>query len=392
MEGNVTDLTAFDRGAVPQLPVETATAAAAERERAAIESRYVVALKRPRDMDAVRAKLLRECQRPGFASVAMYAKPVGNQKIRGLSIRFAEAALRLFGNVMPQASILFDDAERRIIRVSVTDLETNTTYDHEILVEKFVERRTVKQGQEVVGQRRNSQGEIVYRVAATEDDLQNKINAAISKLIRNHGLRLIPGDILEECRRAVEATARDRAAKDPNAERKEIADGFASLNILPEQLSRYLGHPYAEVTPDELVSLREIYQAIRDGETTWSVVLGEKTGDAETSAATSVRAPRKIDPKPPTDDGRGSQPPVGDGDQVDAQDQQAAAAKPNGLRIKPATFGEIFKWAKPYNAKKGTGKANELLKTEFHVETVSDLSEEDGQRYLGLLKAGAETN
>lgn len=100
--------------------VETAASAVAAREKAAIEARYVMALKRPRDMDEVRVRLLKECDRPGFAEVAKYEKPVAGQKIVGLSVRFAEAAIRLAGNILTQVLIVFDDRERRIPRARGT--------------------------------------------------------------------------------------------------------------------------------------------------------------------------------------------------------------------------------------------------------------------------------
>ena len=75
-------------------------------------------------VSARRRLIFKECQRSGFADVAMYAKPVGKQRIRGLSIRFAEAAIRHFTNVLTQVAVVFDDERRRILHVSVIDLET----------------------------------------------------------------------------------------------------------------------------------------------------------------------------------------------------------------------------------------------------------------------------
>ncbi|MGH7819162.1 MAG: hypothetical protein ACREQ9_05260, partial [Candidatus Binatia bacterium] len=109
--------------AEPPAHVETAASAIAAREEAAVKARYLMALQRPRDVDLVRQRLLKECQRPGFADVAMYAKPVGKQRVRGLSIRFAEAAIRHFTNVLTHVSVVFDDEKRRILHVSVIDLE-----------------------------------------------------------------------------------------------------------------------------------------------------------------------------------------------------------------------------------------------------------------------------
>ena len=104
---------------------ETAGSAAAEQARAIVEARYVMALRRPRDLLTVREKLLAECRRPGFARSAVYRKPVGRDHIEGPSVRFAESALRNMGNVATDVPTVYEDNEKRIVRVSVTDLDDN---------------------------------------------------------------------------------------------------------------------------------------------------------------------------------------------------------------------------------------------------------------------------
>ena len=276
---------------------ETASTAVAAQARAAVESRYIMAMKRPRDIDEVRARILRECQRPQFAQVARYRKPIG-KGVEGLSIRFAEAALRLMGNILIESPVVYDDATKRIVRVTVTDLETNTTYGGDATIEKVVERRKLRDGQSALYERTNSEGETVYGVAATEDDLLNKIGAAISKSIRNHGLRLIPGDILAEAEDAVKATLGNQAAKDPDGERKRLADAFAAINVGPGQLKHYLGHPLEQCSPLELTDLRLVYQTIKDQETTWAAVMEEREkaeeGPQRAKAGPVTDAERKV--------------------------------------------------------------------------------------------------
>ena len=52
---------------------ETQGGVLAERSRAEIEARCVMALRRPRDLDTVRERMMKECARPGFAEVARYS-------------------------------------------------------------------------------------------------------------------------------------------------------------------------------------------------------------------------------------------------------------------------------------------------------------------------------
>jgi len=254
---------------------ETASAAVAEQAKAMIQARYVMADRRPRDWDLVRTRILKECQRPNFAVVARYSKPMGGKRAEGPSIRFAEAAMRCMGNVANDTMTVWDDPEKRIVRVVYTDLETNIAYSKDITVQKTVERRSVKTGTPILSKRMNSNGEWVYLVPATDDDLLNKENALISKAMRTCALRLLPGDILDDAMRQVVDTLRNKAAKDPEAERKAILDTFSRLGVSPTDLKAYVGHEMTRLTPEEITDLSAIAHAIRDGETSWAEVLSE---------------------------------------------------------------------------------------------------------------------
>src|SRR5688572_11197600 len=178
--------------------IETASAAVAAQVDAQIRARYALAVRNPRDMDTVRNKVLKACARPRFAETARYALPRGGKKIEGPSIRFAEEAARALGNVSIDSAVVHDDGERRIIRVTVTDVEANLPLSHDVVVEKYVERNQLKPGQEALSSRVNSAGRVVYRVTAGEDDLLVKQAALTSKAVRTLVLRILPGDILEE--------------------------------------------------------------------------------------------------------------------------------------------------------------------------------------------------
>jgi len=243
-----------------------------------------MAERHPRDLDKVRDRLLRECRRPGFAAVARYKKPIG-KGVEGPSIRFAETAIRLMGNISVDQMTVYDDKEKRIMRIAVVDCETNTPYSSDVTIEKTVERRSHKQGEEVIRTRQNKNGDMLYIIPATEDDLLNKQNALISKAIRSNGLRLIPGDIVDECMQLVLRTQEDENAKDPDASRRKLFDAFSSIGVTPEMLKSYLGHAGATLTPSEVTDLRAQYTAIRDGETSWREVMEAKSPVQQEGAA-----------------------------------------------------------------------------------------------------------
>lgn len=272
---------------IPNRTNETAATAAAAGTKALVEARYMVALNRPRDMDAVREAMMKECRRPSFAAVARYNKPIGKGVV-GPSIRFAEMGVRCMTNIVIDETTTYDDDEKRIIQVSVADLEANVPYSTSIMIEKTIERRNKKEGDEVIRERTNSTGQKVYILRATEDDILNKKNALLSKAIRTLALRLIPGDIIDECMHQVVKTQNDADAKDPDGARLKIVDAFAALNVTVADLKAYAGD-LTKLSPKELADLRALHSAIKEGETTWRAAIEERNpaNGAEKRAADS---------------------------------------------------------------------------------------------------------
>ena len=284
---------------------ETASSAVAAQAKAQVEARYLMALQQPRNYLNVRAKLLESCRRPGFAATARYAKPVGKEKIEGFSIRFAEEVARSLGNVLIESSVVFDDDQNRIVRVMVTDLEANLSYPTDVAVRKTVERKFLKKGQTALATRLNSYNEPVYIIEATDDDVLNKQNALVSKAMRTSILRIVPGDILEECEAQVLATAKDSDAKDPSGAAKKIADMFYSRGVMPDRLEKTLGHPLAQSTPAELTLMREWLTALKEGESTWADI-EEAYAEGRTAPKTDVPKTEGAAPTAPTSDAKGS--------------------------------------------------------------------------------------
>jgi len=268
---------------------ETAATAIAARATAIAQAKFVMAMRNPRNIDEVRLKMLRACERPGFAGsltekifgAAWYRKPVG-EGVEGFSVRFAEEAIRCLGNIDVQVVTIFDDPRQRIVEVTVMDLESNISYPTSIPIEKTVERSKLSLGQIAIRTRVNSYGKPVYVVPATDDEVFMKQQNLISKAIRNGALRLLPGDIQAECRERILAIRNGEIAKDPEGFKRKVLDGFASLNVMPTMIEQYLGHPLATCTPAELDDMRSLYTALKEGKTTW----------------TDVMAPGEDDPKP----------------------------------------------------------------------------------------------
>lgn len=284
---------------VPVAQGETAIAASAAQAQARVQAQYLMALKRPRDIDMARQRLLKECKRPGFAEVAIYSKPVGGGSVEGPSIRFAEAAVRAMGNIDITAPTLFEDDTKRIVRITATDLETNASWSQDVALSKTVERRKLKRGQVALATRLNSYGDQIFILPATDDEMNNKVQAAISKASRTLGLRLLPGDIQEECLNQCRKTLADQAKGDPDAEKKKVIDAFDTINVGVADLKKYLGHPVEQTSPKELVDLRKVFMAIKDEQTTWAAVMEERFGkppdDDEEEEGDTKKKPENMD-------------------------------------------------------------------------------------------------
>ena len=280
---------------------DPAAVAMAEKQRAMVQARIVQAIQRPRDVLACRAAILEDCKREGFAKAGIYHVPRGQKQdpatgkwvpniIEGLSIRFAETAARHFRNLVVEQVVIHDSARLRVIQVAAMDLENNFSTSMEISVEKTIERKKLKQGQTPLAMRENSYGETVYILEAGEDEFAVKIAAALSKARRNVILQVIPGDVLDDAREAIERTISHADKEIPIAEQqRRCADFFMKIGVGPEKLAEYFGHALGEATAEELATLRLLGAGIRDGETTWREVMAAQTATGEPDAAGEVK-------------------------------------------------------------------------------------------------------
>lgn len=261
---------------MPSQPVELAQSSAVAAATAAIQSRYVMAVRRPRSWDEVRVNLLRECDRPTFAKVneqagGWYERPVGGgKKASGLSVRFAEAALREAGNMGVEVVITFDDERVRRGSVVATDYERNTVVARDFVVEKIMERKQCPNGVKPLGTRQNSFKETVYLLPADDGAVEQMTAAVVSKRLRVCIEKLLPGWIVDECRDRLKENIRKAIKADPNAARKAIVDNFARVGVRASQLEHYLGHGLEGSTEDELLDLRSLFSSIQEGVCTWA--------------------------------------------------------------------------------------------------------------------------
>lgn len=321
------------------LRTDPAVAAEAEAAKAMVQSAYQVALYNPRNEDEARARLKRACQRPEFAAVVEYKKPIGKGYVSGPSIRFTETALRLWRNVLTDIKVIYEDENVRRCKVFVLDLENNTGYSKEFQLHKTIERRDPK-GREVLRQRVNTNGDTVYIIPAYEDELRSKENALVSMELRNLGLRLLPEDLTRECLSVAKATREARDAQDPEGAKRAVIDAFSAMNIFPKNLEAYIGHDLSILSPAEIDDLRAIYLALDSGETNWAEIMETKKAEDEKKEWKEAREEKQQA-------------------QAESQDEMAKTLKEKIAEIKKQEQEKAIQGAEEEKPKRGRKKKEE---------------------------------
>ena len=248
---------------------------------AMVQARYTIAQARPRDLLEFRSKILKECKRPGLAEVALYKRKIGRDFIEGPSVHLMRAARRCFTNIETQTFVLGDSQEKRLVRVTVIDLEANISGSKDVLVYKSVERRRLRDGQQALGQRVNSYGDTVYLVEATEHELTPKIAAEVAKAERDLIRSLIPSDLIEEAVATAREVREKQDAEDPDAALKRMVDGFAKLRVGVDDLTAWAGCALSKMSPAQLSELRDMWSSIQSGDAVWMDYVRDEDEEAK---------------------------------------------------------------------------------------------------------------
>jgi hypothetical protein len=123
---------------------------------------------------------------------------------------------------------------------------------------------------------------------------------------------VLPGDLVEEGLATCVEVAQKSDAKDPDRARKGVIDAFGSIGVNPTMLKEYVGHPLEQLVPAELQDLRDLFAAIRDGESKWADAMelahpttgGEKpVAPPSPAKVEKVKAEKKPEPKAEDEDG-----------------------------------------------------------------------------------------
>lgn len=243
------------------VPVELSTIVTLhERD---LDRQITTAKKFPRSIGRAREQItLFATETEETAEECIYALPRDGKVIKGPSARFAEIVASSFGNARFASRIIDEDAHFVTAQAVFHDLENNTYISLE------VKRRIVTKD----GNR--------YSL----DMIGTTSNAAMSIALRNAILKGVPrsvwGDGYAKAHAMVAGTFENVKAR-----RTKAVEAFRRQGVTDEMLLALLHkEQIGEIEPDDIVVMRGLLSAVRDGDTTIEAVFGVNNARAAAKA------------------------------------------------------------------------------------------------------------
>lgn len=245
------------------------------KEVAEIKAKMYLARQFPRDLNQCIANILRECESPRLAEIAQYEYKKGDSVIKGPSIRLVEVVARHFGNLLSGITEMDRIGNRSTVKVFAWDLESNYA-DEKIFEMDFI--RNTKRGSYTITDEREKY-EFMANYAA------RRKRACIQAVI--------PGYIIEEavdaCEKALEASlkkGKDGKEKTVEELRASMLAAFVEIGewITPEMLGSSCGKDFDKLSTKDIVKLRNLYNAIKDGFVKAEVAFGKENEGADLPA------------------------------------------------------------------------------------------------------------
>ncbi|MBB5469351.1 hypothetical protein HDG32_005498 [Paraburkholderia sp. CI2] len=235
----------------PSQPAAAGALIAIEQSKAIaeVQAALMYARAQPRDPRRAMDKILQDCMRPGLAEEATYQYSRGGNDISGPSIRLAETLAKRWGNMEAGVKELSRRDGVSECLAYAWDYETNYRDVRTFTVRHW---RDTKQGG--------------YALRDERD---------IYELIANYGARrkracilaLIDGDVVETAVRQCEATLATKVEVNDELIAQMI-ERFATFGVTKEMIEKRIQRHMSALTPALAVSLKRIYNSLRDGMST----------------------------------------------------------------------------------------------------------------------------
>lgn len=214
-----------------------------------VKGKMILARQFPRDTNRSLENVLLECKRPRLAEVAQYEYPKGDTVVKGPSIRLVEVLARHWGNIDSGVSEIDTYDDHTVIKAYAWDLETNVSDEKVFAVQH---KRSTKRGS--------------YKLTDERDIYEMVANKAARRK-RSCLLAVMPGWYVDAALEACEETLRNSVTngKSIEAVREAVVSAFAEFGVSPDNIAAKLSRPIDKLDPNDIVKLRHLYAAIKDG-------------------------------------------------------------------------------------------------------------------------------
>jgi hypothetical protein len=225
----------------------TTMALATTRQAQEVQAAMIVARRFPRNEERAIARITQSCKRQLLAESSQYEYTKGGTVITGPSIRLAEVLAQHWGN-LDYGVVELDRKFGESTAMSYCwDLETNV---------RQTKVFTVRHARDVGGSR---------KPITSERDIYEHVANYGARRLRACILGIIPGDVqqlaMDECDKTIAGKN-----SEPRIDRvRKMIVAFAEIGISAEMIEAKLCHKTEAITDRQLISLRKIYTAIRDG-------------------------------------------------------------------------------------------------------------------------------
>lgn len=214
-----------------------------------IKGKMYLARQFPRDPNWALQSALEECCRKELAEAAQYEFPKGDSVVKGPSIRLVEVLARHWHNLLSGVDELEAKDGESVIKAFAWDLETNVSDEKTFTVKH---ERTTKKG--------------TYKLKDDRD---------IYEMVANKGARrkracllsVLPGWYVDAAVAACEETLKASLTQGKSMEEviSSIVASFQEFGISPAQIEEKLGKEIGSLSKNDVVKLRHLYSAIKDG-------------------------------------------------------------------------------------------------------------------------------
>lgn len=235
------------------------------KEIAEVQAKMILARNFPRDVGYCKELILMECQNRELAEKAIYEFPRGDSVVRGASIRLVECVARYWGNLVSGVKELGTVGNKSTVKAYCWDLQTNF-YDEKVFEVEYI-RHTRKGSYELTDSR--DCYEMMANLAA------RRKRACMQAVIP----QFIIDEAMEACRQTLEKSINAESSIEETKAKMLVA--FRSLAscdwVTEEHLSAVCGKGYEFLNAKDIVKLRNLYNAIKDGFVKPDAAFGRET-------------------------------------------------------------------------------------------------------------------